>query len=321
MRLLPLILIAFASSLASSVLLAQNREVLAEYKIGIVGQDREDALYQAAHLGAKDAAYDLSKRYSIDVELIILTPDKENGGSQTNSLGQLFIEDADGFILSPSTDESLLPALEFAQTQNQQIVLFESDIADFNPLATVLADDFLAGKMAAESLIKEIPSGARVAILSSNERTPVMEARLKGARQALGYRRIETVALSEPNYKAAIETLNKSMDADRNDYISGWLLLGDWPLLGMPALPWRAGELPCVAIQSSPSAFIYIDQGYLDALVVHPYYDWGYSSVSILIDQLFKETGPEITKQVTAPELIDWDNVEAYREKWKLWMR
>ncbi|MEM7790877.1 MAG: hypothetical protein AAF546_05725, partial [Verrucomicrobiota bacterium] len=67
---------------------------MAEYKIGIVGQDREDALYQAAHLGAKDAAHELSQRYSIDVELIVLTPDKENGGTQPNSLGQLFIEDA-----------------------------------------------------------------------------------------------------------------------------------------------------------------------------------------------------------------------------------
>ncbi|MEM7792696.1 MAG: substrate-binding domain-containing protein, partial [Verrucomicrobiota bacterium] len=274
-----------------------------------------------AHLGAKDAAHELSQRYSIDVELIVLTPDKENGGTQPNSLGQLFIEDADGFILSPSTDASLLPALEFAQTQDQEIVLFESGIADFNPLANVLADDYAAGQMAARSILKKIPNGARVAILTSDEDSPIMNARLEGARSVLGYRRIEVIAKCAPDYRSAIQTLNETMEADRNDYISGWLLLGDWPLLGMPALPWQAGELHCVAIQSSPSAFIYIDQGYLDALVVHPYYDWGYASVSILVNQLFKNVGPEMTDLVTSPELIDWQNMDAYREKWKLWMR
>ena len=52
---------------------AQNRELLGEYKIGIVGRDQEDPIYQAAREGAEAAALKLNEKYSIDIELVIFT--------------------------------------------------------------------------------------------------------------------------------------------------------------------------------------------------------------------------------------------------------
>ena len=46
---------------------AQNRELLGEYRIGMLGQDQEDAIYQAAHQGALASALNFSEQYSIDV--------------------------------------------------------------------------------------------------------------------------------------------------------------------------------------------------------------------------------------------------------------
>jgi ABC-type sugar transport system substrate-binding protein len=148
-----------------------------------------------------------------------------------------------------------------------------------------------------------------------------MQARLAGAREALGYRRIETVVSCAPNYRAAIETICSTQKADRNDLIQGWLFLDDWPLLGMPALPWKPGQLPCVAIQSTPSAFMYLDQGYVDALIVHPYYEWGVSSMTALINQLHKQAAPETKIQHNAPRIVDGRNIESYRESWKSWLK
>ena len=56
---------------------AQNREILGEYRIGIVGRDQGDAIYQGTHLGAQHAARELSEQYSIDVELLVFTPNVE----------------------------------------------------------------------------------------------------------------------------------------------------------------------------------------------------------------------------------------------------
>jgi len=300
---------------------AQNREILGEYRIGIVGRDQGDAIYQATHLGAQHAARELSEQYSIDVELLVFTPNVEQGGSQSASLANLFIEDADGFIISPSEPEALRPSIEFALEQAQEVVFFEHQIEDIDPLAAYIADEAEAGRLAAQALLKKLPTRGRVAILVSDNPDAGMQERLAGAREALGYRRIEKVVPCAPDYRSAIETIRTTQEADRNDLIKGWLFLDDWPLLGMPALPWEPGKLPCVAIQSSPSAFMYIDQGYVDALIVHPYYDWGQSSMTALINKLHKQESPETKVQRNAPRVVDWRNIESYRESWKSWLK
>ena len=76
-----------------------------------------------------------------------------------------------------------------------------------------------------------------------------------------------------------------------------------------------------VAIQSSPSAFIYVDQGYLDALVVHPYYDWGYKSVETMIEKLHNKLEPDVNIVRTKPRIVDWRNAEDYRDSWKKWLK
>lgn len=298
---------------------AQNLEVLGEYKIGIVGQDQEDTIYQTAHLGAQEASREMSRRYSIDVELIVLTPDSSQGGDQQTSLGQLFIEAADGFLISP--DRSVLDAVRFAQQQGQEIVFFETELKAIEPLASIVADEYTAGTLAGQNMLQRLPTKGRTAILMAKDPSPAMQQRLQGVRAAMGYKRIETIVTCEPNYAAAIEAIREAEARDANDLIKGWIFLDDWPLLGMPALPWKPGRLPCVAIQSSPSAFLYIDQGYVSALVVHPYYDWGYQGLVTLIEKLHMNQVPATPHRMTAPKVIDWRNIQDYRDSWKYWLR
>lgn len=304
-----------------SALPAQNRELLGEYKIGFVGRDQDDAIYQAAHEGAQNAALELSQKYSIDVELVIFTPNKTQGGSQVNSLAELFIEDADGLIISPQNSEAIRASVNFALEQGQKVIFFESQLTESQPLASVLADEVEAGRLAGRAILKSLPTKARVAILTSKEPGAELEQRMVGLREVLGYRRIEKTVTCAPDYRSAIEAIRAAEEGDRNDLIKGWVFLEDWPLLGMPALPWKPNELPVVAIQSSPSAFIYVDQGYLDALVVHPYYDWGYKSVETMIEKLHTGKFPENSIVRTTPRVVDWRNAEAYRDSWKKWLK
>jgi len=300
---------------------AQNREILGEYKVGIIGREKEDSIYQAAHLGAQDAARELSEKYSIDVELLIATPESSQGGSQPTSLAELFIKEADGFIISPGASEVVASSINFARQQGQEVVFFESRLKGTEPMVSILADEEQAGRLAGKAILKKLPTQARVAILTSTSPSPQLEQRLAGVRAALGYRRIEKVVATEPNYHAAIKTIQETQEMDRNDHIKGWIFLEDWPLLGMPALPWKPGKMPVVAIQSSPSAFIYTDQGYLEALVVHPYYDWGYTSVVTMVEKLHNGKVPESDTILTEPKVVDWRNLKAYREEWKTWFK
>ena len=306
---------------AAGVLHSQNREILAEYKIGIIGRDQEDAIYQATHLGAQTAARELSRKYSIDVELLVLTPNRQQGGTQETSMAELFIDDADGFIISPSDPEAIRSSIQFALDQSQQIVFFEGELPRTTPLASILADEIKAGKLAGRTILPKLPTQGRVAILTSSTPNNALKQRLDGLRSVLGFRRIQSIITCEPDYMSAIQAIRDAEDADRNDLIKGWVFLDDWPLLGLPALPWKPGELPTVAIQSSPSAFMYIDQKYVDALIVHPYYDWGYISVETLINKLHNDTILENPIIMTEPRVVDWRNVDSYRESWKKWLK
>lgn len=302
-------------------LCGQNQEILGEYKIGIIGQDLEEAIYQAAHHGAKDAALELSRKYSIDVELLVATPKITQGGSQSVSLAELFVDAADGLLLSPNSAEFITSTVEFARQHEQEIVYFESDLPDTKPLAAILADEIAAGQMAAEAILKELPSRGRVAVLTSSQSTTQLEQRLQGVRSALGFKRIQSVVQTDPDYRSAIRAIEAAEEADHNDLISGWIFLEDWPMRGMPVLPWKSGRKPVVAIQSSPSSFVYSEQGYLDALIVHPYYEWGYRGVEVLIEKLHHKREPEDRTVYTKPRVIDWRNFDEYRENWKVWFK
>lgn len=318
---MPLRLFILALFLCSTFLSAQNREILGEYKLGIIGRDKEDTIYQAAHEGAKAAALELSRKYSIDVELLVFTPDKSQGEAQVTSLSELFIEDADGLIISPQDNESVRASVKFALQQGQEVVYFERQLTGIDPLTAMLADEIEAGRMAGREILERLPTKGRVAILTSTEPSPELVQRMKGLREVLGYRRIQSAVSCETNYRSAIEVINKTMEEDRNDQIKGWVFLEDWPLLGMPALPWDPKRMPVVAIQSSPSAFMYVDQGYLDALIVHPYYKWGHSSVVAMIEKLHNEKTPEEASIQTTPRVVDWTNVKEYREDWLKWLK
>lgn len=320
MRILFLLLAMISLLGQSSSLLAQNRELLAELKIGMIGRDLSDPSYQAAHAGALDAAQELSNKYSIDVEVRVLTPRLSDGQTQSSALGQLLIEGADGFIISPEASHEVHESIRFAIEEGQKVVIFESLHPLNTALARVIADEQSAGRQAGEEILQHLPTRGRVAVLTSKDPDEAEQARLQGLRDALGYKRIERIVPCEPNYISAIEAVKIAEEEDANHLIKGWVFLDDWPLRGTPALPWPPGKLPCVAIQSTPSAFIYLDNEYLSAFITHPYYEWGYRSIETLVQSLFLNSPPERPTLVLKTRVIDWENAEKYRQEWQHWL-
>jgi ribose transport system substrate-binding protein len=305
----------------ASLLSAQNREILAEYRIGFIGQDIENPIYEAAYKGAQSAARELEENYSITIDIAMSTPMLTQGETQTTALNKLRTETLDGLIISPEDSKELIGSIERVLAIEESVVFFEKQHPDASPLVAALADEVEAGRMAGREILKHLPTGGRVAILTRANPTAEYRQRMQGLREVLGFRRIERVVHCEPNYRASIEAIEAAEAEDRNGLIRAWVFLDDWPLRGMPALPWKAGERPLVAIQSSPSAFLYMDRGYLSALVVHPYFDWGYTSVKGLVEKLFNNRMPEEKQFYFDPEIVDKRSAGAYQKNWKRWLK
>lgn len=318
-RILSLLLIS--SLCVSAGAFAQNREVLAEYKIGIIGRDMANPTYQAAHAGVANAAHALSERYSIDIEVLVLTPKLSEGENQSTALAQLLVEEADGLIISPEDEPAVIESLEFAIETEQSVVLIDSQMTFASAVATILPNEFEAGRKAGQAILKKLPTRGRVAILMSETESASEKARLAGLREVLGYKRIETIVRSPHDYMSANAAIRTAETDDRNHLIKGWVFLNDAPLQGAPAFPWKPGKLPCVAIQSSPTALIHLDQGYLSAFVVHPYYDWGYTAMELMVAKLHRDELPETREIASEVEIINSRNSADYRKRWKEWMQ
>ena len=304
----------------SHTLQAQNNELLGSYKIAFIGKDKESSKYKAIFSGIKDAAKTLGEELSIEVEVFELSPIQDQEDTQSEAIIQSFLKNVDGIILSPAEKENLSNALKLIQFHKKEIVLLEQPVSSIASLMSIQPNEVQAGKLAAKALLKELPTQGRVAILTSSQPSTTLEQRMKGVKSILGYKRIETVIKTEPNYKSALKSIKQAEDNDVDRYIKGWLFLDDWGLRGMPDLPWQPNALPLVTIQSSATTNLFYDLGYLNAIVIHPYHDWGYQASEVLIKKMFKKKSPANNVIIPEPILVNWENIDIYKKYWREWL-
>ena len=304
----------------SQTLQAQNNELLGSYKIAFIGQDKESSKYKAVFSGIKNAAKTLGKEFSIEVEVLELSPTKNQEATQSDAIIQSFLKNVDGIILSPSENENLSSALKLIQFNKKEVVLLEQPAGSISPLLSIQPNEVQAGKLAAKALLKKLPTQGRVAILTCSEPSITFKQRIQGVKAILGYKRIETVVQTEPNYKSALKSIKEAEADDVDHYIKGWLFLDDWALRGMPDLPWQPNTLPLVTIQSSAITNLFYDLGFLNAMVLHPYNDWGYQASEAIIKKLFKKQSPINNVFIPKPILVNWENVDVYKKYWQEWL-
>lgn len=305
----------------SLTLQAQNNELLGSYKIAFIGKDKESSKYKAIFSGIKDAAKALGQEFSIEIEVLELSPIQGQKEAQSKAIIQSFLKNVDGIILSPSANENLNSVLKLTEFHKKEIVLLEQFVNSITPLLTVQANEVEAGKLLAKAILKQLPTQGRVAILTSSEPSAIFKDRMKGVKSILGYKGIETVIQTEPNYKSAVKSIQQAEENDVDHYIKGWIFLDDWALRGMPDLPWNPNALPLVTLQSSATTNLFYDLGYLQSMVLHPYYEWGYKASESLILKLFKKQTPTSPVYISKPILVHWENIESYKKYWNQWLR
>jgi ABC-type xylose transport system substrate-binding protein len=305
----------------SLTLQAQNNELLGSYKIAFIGKDKENSKYKAIFSGIKDAAKALGQEFSIEIEVLELSPIQGQKEAQSKAIIQSFLKNVDGIILSPSANENLNSVLKLTEFHEKEIVLLEQFVNSITPLLTVQANEVEAGKLLAKAILKQLPTQGRVAILTSSEPSAIFKDRMKGVKSILGYKGIETVIQTEPNYKSAVKSIQQAEENDVDHYIKGWIFLDDWALRGMPDLPWNPNALPLVTLQSSATTNLFYDLGYLQSMVLHPYHEWGYEASESLILKLFKKQTPTSPVYISKPILVNWENIELYKKYWNQWLR
>lgn len=314
MKRLLLLAATLAWALAGS---AAEREII----IGLVAKSQGNPVFQAARVGAEDAAKALSAKHKMKIRIDWRTPNEEDAQKQAEAIEQLVLAGAEGIAVSCSDANKLTDAINRAVDNGVPVATFDSDAPASKRFVTYGVDDLDCGRQTMEELVKVLGGKGIVAILAGNQNAPNLQRRVQGAREVAAQHpgiTIRDVYYHKETPQDAAAKVEQVMQA--NPDITGWAMIGGWPLFTENALKWQPGTVACVSVDALPAQLAYIRSGHVPVLLAQQCYQWGHRSVELLIEKIVERKNPPSVKEVSALIPVNKDNVEEFAKNWDKWL-
>jgi ribose transport system substrate-binding protein len=312
-----LILMLLAVIAAALTVQAQKKS----YTIGLVAKSQGNPVFQAARVGANDAARDLGKKLGIEIKIDWRTPNEEDAQKQAEAIEQLVLAGADGLAVSCSDANKLTDAINSAVKNGVPVATFDSDAPSSKRFVTYAIDDIQCGERVMEELAKAMGGKGVVAILAGNQNAPNLQKRVQGVKNAakkyVGIT-IRAVYYHKETPQDAAAKVEQVMQA--NPDITGWAMVGGWPLFTDNALKWQPGTVKCVSVDALPPQLAYLRSGHVQILLAQKVYEWGYRSVEHLINKIHLKKDPASMKDVSELVPVTKENVDEFAKNWEKWL-
>ncbi len=291
------------------------------YTIGLVAKSQGNPVFQAARVGAMDAAKELGAKHGISIKIDWRTPNEEDAQKQADAIEQLVLAGADGIAVSCSDANKLTDAINRAVAGGVPVATFDSDAPASKRFVTYGVDDILCGEQVMEELAKVMNGKGVIAILAGNQNAPNLQKRAQGVRNAAkkhpGITIRDTFYHKETPQDAAAR-VEQVMQA--NPDITGWAMIGGWPLFTDNALKWSPGTVKVVSVDALPAQLGYLKSGHVQILLAQQVYEWGYKSTEHLINKLHLKKEPAAVKDVSPLVPVTRANVDAFGKNWEKWL-
>ena len=99
---------------------------------------------------------------------LISTDPANDVALQITQIEDMIAQDIDGIFLNPAEAEGILPALDALKEAGVPIVNFDTEVADLSYVASYTgSDNYNAGKVCGEDLVKKCPDGGPIIVLDS----------------------------------------------------------------------------------------------------------------------------------------------------------
>lgn len=294
-------------------------------KIGVVAKSISNAVFQAAHAGAQDAAKELGEKYGVDVEVVIRTPTDEDAQKQAEAIEALMRSGVDGIAISCTEANTVTPAINRAVERGIAVMCFDSDAANSKRFAYYGTDDITCGQRVMSELAKHMGGTGTVAILAGNQSAPNLQARVAGVREELK----KQPNIKELNNGQGVfyhqETPEKAAEAvanaqNANPGITGWAMVGGWPLFTTNALKWEPGKIKVVSVDALPAQLGYLKSGHVQLLLAQDCYGWGHKSVDLLLNKIVNNQKPPQERVIDPLTPVTKENADEYAKNWEKWL-
>ncbi|MBX3323270.1 MAG: substrate-binding domain-containing protein [Phycisphaeraceae bacterium] len=292
------------------------------YVIGVVAKSQNNPVFKAARVGAEDAARDLSEKYGIDVQIRWQTPDTENAQQQAQYIEQLVAAGVNGIAVSCIDANLLTSVLRDAVSKGITVMTFDSDAPNSGRMAYYGVDDRAAGAAVMKSLAQEMGENGVVAVLAGNQAATNLQSRVAGVREeAAKYSGIRIIDVYYHVETANDAAARMQSVQNANPEISGWALVGGWPLYTDNALDGIHERAKVVSLDPLPLPLGYLKKGQVQVLIGQPYHGWGYESVTHIVERLHNAVAPPAEFIYADFDVVTSENVEEFEAKWSVWNR
>src|SRR5579872_5423779 len=173
-----------ATTLMLGLALSTQAQTKKSYTIGLVAKSQGNPVFQAARVGAMDAAKELGKKYGIQIKIDWRTPNEEDAQKQAEAIEQLVLAGADGIAVSCSDANKLTDAINSAVKNGVPVATFDSDAPASKRFVTYGVDDAKCGGQVMDELAKIMGGKGVVAILAGNQNAPNLQKRVQGVKNA-----------------------------------------------------------------------------------------------------------------------------------------
>ena len=313
----PLALLVFFVCLLSSLTAAAEKTLT----LGMIAKSQGNPFFEASRVGANDAARELGQKYNLKIKIDWRTPNEEDAQKQAETIEQLLLTGTDGIIISCSDANKLTDAINKAVRQGVPVVTYSGDAPASKRFVALGIDDFKCGEETFKALARELTGRGVVAAIDGNPNAANLQQRAAGFRSA---------AKQFPNIKVldifyhketpqdAVAKIEQVMQA--NPDITGWGLLGGWPLFTDNALKWQPGTVKCVCVDALPQQLPYVRSGHVQLLLSQDVYGYGYKSVEHLVNKLHLKKDPALALDNSPLTSVTRDNVDAFAKNWEKWL-
>jgi ABC-type sugar transport system, periplasmic component len=146
--------IATLATLAITQSTAGAAEAKKKVLIGFVAKSLSNDVFQAAQVGAADAAKELGPKYGVEVQLEIRTPNDEDATKQAEAIEALARMGAQGIAVSCSEANTVTPSIDKAVGKGAAVMCFDSDAPNSKRFAYYGTDDKACGQKTVDVLAK-----------------------------------------------------------------------------------------------------------------------------------------------------------------------
>lgn len=294
-----------------------------DYVFALVAKSQSNPVFQAARVGAEDAAAELSKKLGVKITVLWRTPNEDDAQKQVEYIEQLVLQGVDGIGVSCSEAETLTPAIDKAVKQGVAVMCFDSDAPASQRFCYHGTDDIECGHLIMRELAAVLGPGKHVvAIPGGNQNARNIQNRIKGAlAEARNYPdiTIRGVYYSKEDPQDAAAKIEEVQTA--NPDIDGWAMIGSWSLFTDALLKWEPGKVKIVAMDALPAELPYLTKGVVQKLYAQQTYRWGVRSVELLADKVILGKNPTNVMDYSELPPVTKDDVQQYEQNWKKWLR